>query len=159
MAVVIFGVWNVPLVRNLINPLKLFTIGWHELCHIIAVRPSPQAPCTSHLGCSLCTISHQIRSQAVLTNATILKITIDPTLGGCTIVEGGRPLFILSAGYIGSTLLGAFDLELPGTRIDFVIMTGGLLVLGGWDLLVAKIMSWVIGVGLVMPLVLVRDKL
>lgn len=22
----------------LINPLKLFTIGWHELCHITAVR-------------------------------------------------------------------------------------------------------------------------
>ena len=38
MAVVIFGFWNVPVVRNLINPLKLFTIGWHELCHITAVR-------------------------------------------------------------------------------------------------------------------------
>lgn len=22
----------------LINPLKLFTIGWHELCHIVMVR-------------------------------------------------------------------------------------------------------------------------
>lgn len=40
MAVIIFGFWNVPGVRNCINPLKLFTIGWHELCHIIAVRPS-----------------------------------------------------------------------------------------------------------------------
>ena len=37
MAVVIFGFWNVPVVRNLINPLKLFAIGWHELCHICAV--------------------------------------------------------------------------------------------------------------------------
>jgi len=37
MAVIIFGFWNVPVVRNLINPLKLFTIGWHELCHISAV--------------------------------------------------------------------------------------------------------------------------
>lgn len=37
MAVIIFGFWNVPVVRNLINPLKLFTIGWHELCHIAAV--------------------------------------------------------------------------------------------------------------------------
>ena len=36
-AVVIFAVWNIPAVRNVINPLKLFTIGWHELCHIIAV--------------------------------------------------------------------------------------------------------------------------
>lgn len=37
MAVIIFGFWNVPVVRNVINPLKLFTIGWHELCHISAV--------------------------------------------------------------------------------------------------------------------------
>jgi len=36
-AVVIFGMWNIPGARTLINPLKLFTIGWHELCHIIAV--------------------------------------------------------------------------------------------------------------------------
>lgn len=35
--VVIFAVWNIPAVRNLINPLKLFAIGWHELCHIIVV--------------------------------------------------------------------------------------------------------------------------
>lgn len=39
MAVIIFGFWNVPIVRNCINPLKLFTIGWHELCHISAVSP------------------------------------------------------------------------------------------------------------------------
>ncbi len=37
MAVIIFGFWNVPVVRNFINPLKLFAIGWHELCHISAV--------------------------------------------------------------------------------------------------------------------------
>ncbi|KAF9005917.1 peptidase M50B-like-domain-containing protein [Cyathus striatus] len=114
MAVVIFGFWNVPVVRNCINPLKLFTIGWHELCHITA---------------------------AILSGGRILKITIDPHVGGATIVEGGRPTFILSAGYIGSTLLG------------------GAFILAGWDTLVAKILSFVLGVGLIMPLVLVRDKL
>ncbi|KAF9485464.1 hypothetical protein BDN70DRAFT_795804, partial [Pholiota conissans] len=114
MAVVIFGFWNVPVVRNLINPLKLFAIGWHELCHI---------------------------SAAILSGGRILKITIDPHVGGATIVEGGSPGFTLSAGYIGSTLLG------------------GTFVLAGWDTLVAKIMSFVLGVGLVLPLVLVRDKL
>ncbi|KAJ7449585.1 peptidase M50B-like-domain-containing protein [Mycena latifolia] len=113
-AVVIFGFWNVPGVRNCINPLKLFTIGWHELCHIAA---------------------------AILSGGRILKITIDPHVGGATIVEGGRPLFILSAGYIGSTLLGA------------------LFTLAGWDTLVAKVMSFVLGIGLIMPLALVRDKL
>jgi len=114
MAVIIFGFWNVPVVRNLINPLKLFTIGWHELCHITA---------------------------AILSGGRILKITIDPNVGGATIVEGGTPGFVLSAGYIGSTLLG------------------GAFVLAGWDTLVAKILSFVLGVGLVLPLVLVRDKL
>uniref|UniRef100_A0A8H7XW46 Peptidase M50B-like-domain-containing protein n=1 Tax=Psilocybe cubensis TaxID=181762 RepID=A0A8H7XW46_PSICU len=114
MAVVIFGFWNVPVVRNLINPLKLFTIGWHELCHI---------------------------SAAIMSGGRILKITIDPHVGGATIVEGGSPGFVLSSGYIGSTLLG------------------GVFVLAGWDTLVAKVMSFVLGVGLVLPLVLVRDKL
>jgi len=70
-----------------------------------------------------------------------LKITIDPHVGGATIVEGGHPGFVLSSGYIGSTLLG------------------GAFVLAGWDTLVAKILSFVLGVGLVLPLVLVRDKL
>lgn len=70
-----------------------------------------------------------------------MKITIDPHVGGATIVEGGHPGFVLSSGYIGSTLLG------------------GAFVLAGWDTLVAKILSFVLGVGLVLPLVLVRDKL
>lgn len=37
MAVIIFGFWNVPGIRHLINPLKLLTIGAHEMFHIIAV--------------------------------------------------------------------------------------------------------------------------
>ncbi|KAF5383521.1 hypothetical protein D9615_003596 [Tricholomella constricta] len=114
MSVIIFGFWNVPIVRNLINPLKLFTIGLHELCHITA---------------------------AVLTGGRILRITIDPHIGGATIVEGGRPTFILASGYLGSTLLG------------------GLFVLAGYSTLVAKVMSFVLGIGLMMPLALVRDKL
>lgn len=79
--------------------------------------------------------------QAILTGGTILKITIDPIMGGATIVEGGIPFIILCSGYIGSSLFG------------------GLFILGGWDTLVAKIMSFVLGLGLVTPLVLVRDKL
>ncbi|EGN96597.1 hypothetical protein SERLA73DRAFT_58655, partial [Serpula lacrymans var. lacrymans S7.3] len=113
-AVVIFGVWNIPGARTLINPLKLFTIGWHELCHIVA---------------------------AILTGGSILTVTIDPYLGGATIVEGGHPPTILAAGYIGSTLFG------------------GVFILGGFDTLVAKILSFVLGIGLIIPLVLVRDKL
>ena len=76
-----------------------------------------------------------------MTGGTVLKITIDPSLGGATLVEGGYPFIVLCAGYIGSSLFG------------------GLFILGGWDTLVAKIMSFVLGLGMITPLVLVRDKL
>lgn len=79
--------------------------------------------------------------QAIMTGGTILKVTIDPHLGGATIVQGGHPPTILAAGYIGSTLFG------------------GVFILAGWDTLVAKIVSFVLGIGLIIPLVLVRDKL
>ncbi|TRM65303.1 peptidase M50B-like-domain-containing protein [Schizophyllum amplum] len=114
MAVVIFGLWNVPVVRKLLNPLKLFTIGLHELFHIFLT---------------------------ILSGGRILKVTIDPQLGGATIVEGGVPGLILPAGYLGSTMMGA------------------CFVLGGFDTLIAKIMSFVLAVGLIAPLSLVRDKL
>ena len=131
---IIFGVWNIPGARNLINPLKLFTIGWHELCHIAAVRRILCLP-------SLTQLARVAYTQAVMTGGTVIKVTIDPNVGGATIVQGGSPTFTLSAGYLGSTIMGA------------------LLILAGWNTLVAKVMSFVVGIGLVSPLVLVRDKL
>lgn len=70
-----------------------------------------------------------------------MSVTIDPILGGATRVEGGHPPTILAAGYIGSALFG------------------GAFILGGWDTLVAKILSFFLGLGLIIPLILVRDKL
>ncbi|KAH8093803.1 peptidase M50B-like-domain-containing protein [Cristinia sonorae] len=113
-AVVIFAFWNIPGARVLINPLKMLTIGWHELCHIIV---------------------------AVFTGGTVTKVSIDPDQGGATHVEGGIPTLILAAGYVGSTFFG------------------GVLIMAGFDTLISKVMSFVIGLGLVLPLVLVRDKL
>lgn len=78
--------------------------------------------------------------QAILTGGTILSVTIDPNLGGCTRVEGGHPPTILAAGYIGSAVFG------------------GVFILGGFDTLVAKVLSFILGIGLIVPLVLVRDK-
>ena len=91
-------------------------------------------------SCFVCVLT-ETPHKAILSGGRILKITIDPHVGGATIVEGGTPGFVLSSGYIGSTLLG------------------GAFVLAGWDTLVAKVLSFVLGVGLVLPLVLVRDKL
>jgi len=112
--VVIFGMWNLPGFRKLLNPLKLMSIGWHELCHIAV---------------------------AILTGGRILSVSIDPTDGGATRVEGGHPPSILTAGYVGSTILGC------------------LFVLASFDTLIAKVMSFIIGFGLIMPCVVVRDKL
>lgn len=113
-AIILFGLWNIPGARVIINPLKLFAIGWHEVSHA---------------------------ALAILTGGTILRMSIDPTTGGHTVVQGGHPATILCGGYIGSSILG------------------GLFILGGFDTLVAKILSFVAGVGLIAPLSLVRDKL
>lgn len=129
--VVIFALWVIPGARVLINPLKLFTIGWHEFCHIVAVRLARNSSFSRSMLCS----------QAVMTGGSVVKVTIDPDLGGATYVEGGNALAILSAGYIGSTLFG------------------GVFVLAGFDILMAKIVSFVLGLGLVAPLALVRNKL
>ncbi|KZT65627.1 hypothetical protein DAEQUDRAFT_768688 [Daedalea quercina L-15889] len=112
--VVIFALWVIPGLRTAIVPLKLFTVGWHEFCHIVA---------------------------AVFTGGVVTKVTIDPDIGGATRVEGGRPLAILTAGYIGSTIFG------------------GVFVLAGFDILMSKILSFVLGLGLIAPLALVRNKL
>lgn len=69
------------------------------------------------------------------------KVTIDPDQGGCTTVEGGHPVCILAAGYIGSTIFG------------------GLFIMAGFDTLVSKIVSFIIGLGLIAPLAVVRNKL
>ncbi|KAG8835094.1 hypothetical protein FRC17_005215 [Serendipita sp. 399] len=114
LLIVAFAFWTFPVIRVVINPLKLFVIGWHEFCHIAA---------------------------AILTGGTILSISIDPNLGGACEMEGGVASIILSAGYLGSLGLG------------------GALMLGGWSILVAKILSFVIAFGLLMPLSLVRDKM
>lgn len=79
--------------------------------------------------------------QAIFTGGTVIKVSIDPDLGGATLVDGGNSLAILAAGYIGSTIFG------------------GVFVLAGFDILMAKIVSFVLGLGLVAPLALVRNKL
>jgi hypothetical protein len=48
---------------------------------------------------------------------------------------------VLTAGYVGSALLG------------------GAFITAGWDTLIAKVASLFLAVGLICPLVLVRDKL
>jgi len=78
---------------------------------------------------------------AILSGGKVTSVVIDPMLGGCTRVDGGHPAIILSAGYFGSTVIG------------------GLYVFAAWHTLGAKISSFFTMAGLVIPLILVRDKL
>ncbi|KAF8270674.1 hypothetical protein EI94DRAFT_1698652 [Lactarius quietus] len=92
-AVILFGLWKIPGARVIVNLLKLFAIGWHDVCHA-TFTPRRASP-----------TDHPVRR------------------------------------FIGSSILG------------------GLFILGGFDTLVAKILSFVAGVGFIAPLSLVRDKL
>lgn len=112
--VLVIPFWFLPGARTIISPLKLYVIGWHELCHMIA---------------------------AILSGGKVTSVTIDPMLGGCTRVDGGRPAIILSSGYVGSTLLG------------------GLYVLAAWHTIGAKLASFATAIGILCPLYKVRDKL
>jgi hypothetical protein len=141
------------------------------MCHIFVVSFRPTRVCLGWLNIVLGShdwwtdskVCHDLLDCSCPSALNIVfSVTIDPNLGGCTRVQGGVPAAILSAGklplpkmhirqlffqrccslgYIGSTLLGAG------------------LMLGGFDILAAKICSFVIGIGLIMPLVLVRDKM
>ncbi len=59
--------WFLPGARTVIAPLKLFVIGWHELCHMLAVRTGLSAQelrrltLMSNLGCSFGRKGHEVR--------------------------------------------------------------------------------------------------
>ena len=62
-----------------VYPLKIFVVLLHELSHAIA---------------------------AWVTGGSVSYIELDPRQGGATWIQGGIPLFTLSAGYLGSLLWG-----------------------------------------------------
>ncbi|KAI9313116.1 peptidase M50B-like-domain-containing protein [Dichotomocladium elegans] len=72
--------WNMPIIKIVLSPFKLLTVGLHEFSHAI-------------VGCLTC--------------AKIEAIEIDPDEGGVTRMRGGIPMCTLPAGYLGSSLIGA----------------------------------------------------
>ena len=88
----------------LVYPIKIFVVFLHELGHALA---------------------------ALLTGGQVVSIQIFPDEGGLTTTRGGWPLVILSAGYVGSLLLGGVLLYLS-SRIRtrwLLIVLGALLAL------------------------------
>jgi len=79
--VVVIGIlWVTPVLRKIIYPFKLLTVGFHEMSHALA---------------------------GVLTGARIKSIELDPDEGGVTRMTGGISRITLPAGYLGSSLIGA----------------------------------------------------
>ncbi|QFT30055.1 hypothetical protein FIV00_06205 [Labrenzia sp. THAF82] len=75
----------------LVIPLKILIVFLHELSHAIA---------------------------AILTGGTVLDLSLSPNQGGHVISSGGSRFIILSAGYLGSLILGA-GLLMLALRTDF----------------------------------------
>jgi hypothetical protein len=89
----------------LVYPIKIFVVFLHELGHALA---------------------------ALLTGGQVVSIQIFPDEGGLTATRGGWPLVILSAGYVGSLLLGGVLLYLSSRRIRtrwLLVALGALLAL------------------------------
>ncbi|WFD31387.1 hypothetical protein MSPP1_002422 [Malassezia sp. CBS 17886] len=78
--VIIMLLWNIPVLKLILYPFKLLTVGFHEFSHALV---------------------------GVLTCAKIESIHLDPDEGGATRMRGGIHLLTLPAGYLGSSLIGA----------------------------------------------------
>lgn len=72
--------WFIPITAVALYPIRMLVTLIHESCHALA---------------------------AVLTGGAVEGITLAPTGDGVTMSVGGSPLVIASAGYLGTTLLGA----------------------------------------------------
>jgi len=94
-------------------PVKLFVVLMHELSHGIA---------------------------AVATGGEIVRIDIDPRIGGTCLTSGGIPFVVVSSGYLGSMLMG------------------GCILLAAGRPRAVKALAWTIGLGaLAVTLAFVRN--
>lgn len=108
----------------IIYPLRLLVVFYHELSHAAA---------------------------ALLTGGSVLEISIVPGEGGQTVTQGGSPFFILSAGYLGSLVIGGWILLLAArTKHDRQIAAIlGVTILIATGLYLRPPLSFGFGFGLV----------
>lgn len=113
-----------------ITPLKILIVFLHEICHALA---------------------------AWGTGGEVLSISLSPQQGGLTVARGGNLFAIMSAGYLGSLLIGvAVFLTALKSKADHVVMA----VLGGITLLIAAFyirdifaLGFTVGLGVLMLVV------
>lgn len=97
------GLWLVPQLRVVLWPLTLFNTHVHELCHALA---------------------------AIVTGGRVEYILVRPDGSGVTPVLGGNLLFLASAGYLGSAVVGGLMIALSRTEKSaraVMGVTGGML--------------------------------
>lgn len=104
--------WKLPLLNYLLFPFKIMTVALHEFGHAL---------------------------MALLTGAKVQRIELDLELGGVTHWTGGWKLWVLPAGYLGSSLLG------------------GLMVMSGFDVTASKVASITFGVIMILVLFWARN--
>lgn len=123
-----FVLWFVPFVGLVLYPIRVFVTYVHELCHAVA---------------------------ALLTLGWPIGIQIFVDTSGVTYTLGGLGLAISSAGYVGTTLIGALLLLLASRRATIrpaLITTGAIFLLSAlW--LGSNFLAW--GGGLAIGAILV----
>lgn len=86
----------------LIQPIKLVVVLFHEMSHGL---------------------------MAILTGGKVIGIWITPEEGGACETEGGLPLLIVGAGYLGSMFFGGAILHLSRFRAFVPLVYGGLALM------------------------------
>ncbi len=87
-----------------LHPLKIFVVFIHETGHALAT---------------------------VLTGGRVVSMVVTPVESGYVQPQGGNPLVIAAAGYVGSAMFGGLMLWLSGRRLWTRRIFGGLAVLFG----------------------------
>lgn len=110
-----------------VAPLKVLIVFLHEISHAIAT---------------------------LLTGGSVLGLTIDPMQGGMVISRGGNRFLILTAGYMGSLIIGALlMIAAVRTHWDRIVLGGlGLVLLAVTGLYVRDVFA--IGFGMVTGLLM-----
>ncbi len=125
-SVVSVGLWYVPGAFLVVYPVRLFVTLVHEAAHA---------------------------GVAVLTGGVVGSISVDPGGSGLTQTQGGLPLLIYPAGYVGAASLGALLLMLVAPRKGRATLGALAVLLIGVTLLWARD-PFTVTVGVVLSCVL-----
>ncbi len=113
----------------LLVPLKILVVFFHEASHAI---------------------------MTILTGGSVVSLSVSPDQGGLVLSRGGNRFLTLSAGYLGSLLIGvALLVGATRTKADKAIMTGlGVLMLVIAGLYVREVfaLAFIVGTGVGMLL-------